>query len=172
MGICQATWTAAAAAKHGRVPEKTRFFGNLENSAAGDKRMDEMSSAANSDAIWERIGKEVAFPELGSRDMQQAKWQVLVASAWRRRGQHINELEAKARCATVRRLCRDTRSHGKRVLVVGDNMSVVCSGCKRRSNCYYILRECRKAAAASLACGVIVADRWTSTHFNAVKDGW
>ena len=85
-----------------------------------------------------------------SIDVRQWTWKVVRGFVWRKAA-HINELEARAGFADLRRRTRSKRNVGSKYLHLYD--SQVCLGVmtKKRSSSYLLARVVRRADAIELA---------------------
>ena len=67
-------------------------------------------------------------------------------------------LEARAALRGVMHACRSPALRDKRVLFTSDNLAAVCAYAKGRARNFGLLRLCRRAAALTLAAGIL--PRW------------
>lgn len=97
------------------------------------------------------------------------RWKIAIVGTWARQG-HINVLEARSALQAVRRLARNPKAWGKRVLGITD--SQVVQGCygKGRSSARALVSPCRRLAALQLGLRLRVRWRWISTTMNC-SDG-
>ena len=105
------------------------------------------------------------FPEVPPELLDQEEWHLL----WRAPFQHkepVHFLECRSILATMKHITRDSRGHGKRVLVLNDNMGVVLALMKGRCASFSLLRLLRRTWAHSLACGVTLVTRWVASELN------
>ena len=72
----------------------------------------------------------------------------------------VHLIEARSILAAVKHRVRDSRRHGRRVLVLNDNMGVVLSIQKGRSSSYGLLRIIQRISSHCLASGVRLHVRW------------
>ena len=81
------------------------------------------------------------------------RWKIAAAFQWKRSG-HINELEARAGLADLKRRTRRVRSHGKRYLHLFDSQATLGIMTKKRSSARILHFVARRAAALELAASI------------------
>lgn len=103
-----------------------------------------------------------------------ARWRVVISSAWRRAGEHINCLEARAVDAALRWLLSHPsyvgHPRGKRFLVLSDSSVVVGALRKGRSPSPALLRRLRSTAALLLASNTRLTLQWIRTSINPADE--
>ena len=81
------------------------------------------------------------------------RWKIAAAFQWKRSG-HINELEARAGLADLKRRTRRVRSHGKRYLHLFDSQVTLGIMTKKRSSARILHFVARRASALELAASI------------------
>ncbi|CAK0839797.1 unnamed protein product [Prorocentrum cordatum] len=127
-GSCSTWWGGRAAARHGRVPERSRC--RLGSAAARDHALLQSGLGSFDDEIddlprecFEEVGD---FPEMPPGLLRKADWRVIIGGRWRR-PEHITLLETRAAVAMLRRWARARPGAGARKLYIGDNLGMVFS---------------------------------------------
>ncbi|CAK0903346.1 unnamed protein product [Prorocentrum cordatum] len=113
-----------------------------------------------------RLPRADDFPEV-PREMIEQDWRVVGRFEWRKKGESIPVLEARATLYGYRHLLRSRRNHGKRLVVLGDSMSVAGAVSKSRSGSRAMLHVTQSIAALSLATGPSLHYRWLPSEWNA-----
>ena len=75
-------------------------------------------------------------------------------------------LEARAALRGVMHACRSPALRDKRVLFTSDNLAAVCAYAKGRARHFGLLRLCRRAAALTLAAGILPRWRYVESKRN------
>ena len=101
--------------------------------------------------------------------LQAPQWHTLWAAQFHDH-EPIHVLEGRGVLAAIKHKSRDSRCHGKRVLVLGDNMSCTLAFAKGRCGCHELLVLNRRIAAECLATGIRVLPRWVPSESN-IMDG-
>ncbi|CAE7763388.1 NHX3 [Symbiodinium sp. CCMP2456] len=83
----------------------------------------------------------------------------------------IHVLECRSVLAAVKHMCRDSRKHGCRFLVLNDNMGVCLAVQKGRAGDFGLIRLIRRISAHTLACGMKLHVRWIASEDNAADKG-
>ncbi|CAK9025948.1 unnamed protein product, partial [Durusdinium trenchii] len=109
--------------------------------------------------------EEVPLDTLGPHD-----WSVQLNGSWKHLQEHITLKEGRALTLAIRRLSRNSRHRGKRLLIFVDIVALAFSVGKGRSCNHAMLRVNQKIGALALACGLILRVRWIPSEFN-VSDG-
>eukprot|EP00438_Fugacium_kawagutii_P027761 Skav215994 [mRNA] locus=scaffold4693:140018:158914:+ [translate_table: standard] len=94
-------------------------------------------------------------PKLPDTLLDPKRWQTIVKRKWKMR-ESIHMLEGRVALMSLRRECKNPRSHGCRILTLCDNLSAVTAFDRGRARDYALLSLCRRAAALQIGCGV----RW------------
>ena len=81
------------------------------------------------------------------------RWKIAAAFQWKRSG-HINELEARAGLADLKRRARRVRSHGKLYLHLFDSLVTLGIMTKKRSSARILHFVARRAAALEVAASI------------------
>ncbi|CAK0822068.1 unnamed protein product [Prorocentrum cordatum] len=113
-----------------------------------------------------RLAREGEFPEVPGGMIEQ-DWKVVGRSEWRKKGESIPVLEARATLYGYRHLLRNCHHHGKRLVVLGDSMSVAGAVSKRRSGSRAMMNVTQSIAALSLATGPSLHYRWPPSEWTA-----
>jgi len=110
------------------------------------------------------------FPEIPLNLLQEDRWHTLWATQLHyREPVHLNE--GRSILSAAKHRSRDALRHGKRVLIMNDNMGVVLACMKGRCASYGLLRTCQKMAAESLASGIRFYVRWIPSELNVADHG-
>ncbi|CAK0827935.1 unnamed protein product [Prorocentrum cordatum] len=99
-------------------------------------------------------------------------WKVVGRFEWRKKGESIPVLEARATLCGYRHLLRNCQHHGKRLVVLGDSMSVAGAVSRSRSKSRAMMSVTQSIAALSLATGSSLHYRWLPSEWNAVRGRW
>ena len=75
----------------------------------------------------------------------------------------IHVLECRSVLAAVKHMCRDSRKHGCRSLILNDNMGVCLAVQKGRACDFGLIRIIRRISAHVLACGMKLHVRWIAS---------
>ena len=97
-----------------------------------------------------------AGPELEEAWMLPGRWTPLVEGAWAH-DEVVHVLEARAEILGLRRLVRQPRWHGRRVLSLGDNMPSLLAFDRGRGKDRALMGLCRRSAALQFGCRTAVA---------------
>ncbi|CAK0810560.1 unnamed protein product, partial [Prorocentrum cordatum] len=100
-----------------------------------------------------------------SGELYGGRWQVVSSGGWAR-VENIVVLEGRAIVHSLRHALRDSKSFGRRLLFLSDNMGLVCALQKGRSSAGGVLRIARQWAAWCLAGGVQASVRWIPSERN------
>lgn len=106
-----------------------------------------------------------SFPEIDKQHLDPERGHLL----WNSQIFHkepVHLIEARSILAAVKHRVRDSRRHGRRVLVLNDNMGVVLSIQKGRSSSYGLLRIIQRISSHCLASGVRLHVRWVPSELN------
>ena len=111
-----------------------------------------------------------SFPDVPFEYMNEEHWHLL----WNTRihfREPVHLIEARSVLGAMKHRCRDHRRHGKRLVVLNDNMSVILALQKGRCSSYPLLRLIRRVWAHSLASGIRLHPRRVPSERNvADKD--
>ncbi|CAE8590746.1 unnamed protein product [Polarella glacialis] len=108
-------------------------------------------------------------PDVDGEMLRESRWKTL----WAGRFVHeeaIHLKEGRGLLAAVRHRSRDSNRHGRRILIMTDNMSAILAFSKGRASSYPLLRLCQHLAAESFASGCRFAFRWVASELN-IADG-
>ena len=83
----------------------------------------------------------------------------------------LHVLECRSVLSAVKHMCRDSRKHGCRFLVLNDNIGVCLAVQKGRACDYGLIRLIRRISAHVLACGMKLHVRWIASEDNAADKG-
>ena len=97
------------------------------------------------------------FPEVPADKIKQASWVRLGMGAWRDRHEDIYLGELRAMVYLVRFLFENCGLRNYRVLVLGDNMSVVLASARDRSKIFKGIVLLRRLAAYKLVYNIVAA---------------
>lgn len=109
--------------------------------------------------------EEVGAFELSERWSDPSRWALVVRGAWER-DEVIHNLEGRVALMGLRRVCRSSRIHGRRVLCLTDNMAVAMSFDRGRSRDFGLNVLASRAAAYQLACNIIWIIRYVRSEAN------
>ena len=84
--------------------------------------------------------------------------------------EHQNVLEARTAVQVLRRMSRDEKAWGKRVLIVSDSLVTIGCVSKGRSSSRPLLKVARMAGVIQLVCKVRPYFRWVASETN-LADG-
>ncbi|CAK0817286.1 unnamed protein product [Prorocentrum cordatum] len=132
-----------------------------------EKHQEELEISGASEATILGLGRARAFAEVPASLVERG-WAVAYAGRWRGVPGPQVHLEARARTWTVRHVARDCSLHNSRVLLLGDNMSVILARAKGRSSTPAMNFQCRLSSAIALAVGLKPYDRWAPSELNAL----
>ncbi|CAK0822786.1 unnamed protein product [Prorocentrum cordatum] len=152
-GVGSVRWEPGEVAAVGRVRERARFRGLLSVSEAPRSRalehQEELEISGASEANILGLGRARAFAEVLAGLVERC-WTGL---RWPLEGGPRAQvhLGARAQTWTVRHVARDCGLHNSRVLLLGDNLSVIFAHAKGRSSTPAMNFQCRLASATALA---------------------
>ncbi|CAK0887725.1 unnamed protein product, partial [Prorocentrum cordatum] len=110
-------------------------------------------------------GRASEFPGISARALTEATWRVVGRGRWRRR-EATHCLEAASVCWAARRMAKHARRHGRRHLVLGDNMSVTFALAEGRASDHRLLLACRVVFAGSVATDIRLRCRRLPSEWN------
>ncbi|CAK0867888.1 unnamed protein product [Prorocentrum cordatum] len=116
------------------------------------------------EAVEDPEGNLWKVPEVEEK-LYGGRWQVVSSGGWAR-SEKIIVLEGRALVHSLRHALRDSKSFGKRILFLCDNMGLVCAMEKGRSSAGGVLRVARQWAAWCLAGAVQASVRWIPSERN------
>lgn len=93
------------------------------------------------------------------------RWRTIIAAPFRR-SEHINELELRSVCTTVRWVLTSPHSIERRLLLLCDSQVAVGALTKGRTSAHSLLRRLRPTAALLLASGIRLSMRWIPSALN------
>ena len=106
------------------------------------------------------------FVEVPFALMQPERWHTDKIGMWKNASEHISLKEGRCFILALRRLSRDSKQRGKRLLVLVDNLALGMALSKGRAHDFHMLRICQQAAAISLAADFFVRPRWIPSEVN------
>ena len=125
-----------------------------------------MFSAPLVDEIKEEWDLDENFKEVPLPFLRRSAWEVRLAGPWAYRAAvHIGE--ARAGVMSVGLLAKDVSNHGRRHLVIGDNLGVTLAFERKRASAFPLLVQIRRLASLSLATNMFIAWRWVPSEYNA-----
>ncbi|CAK0806316.1 unnamed protein product, partial [Prorocentrum cordatum] len=185
-GVCQKEAGLGAIRGAGRHGERWRFR-RATASRPRDCLFEQSDPPTADTAKVEPIAEFVASPEVGpvaspevavedpegnlwkvpevEEELYGGRWQVVSSGGWAR-SEKIIVLEGRALVHSLRHALRDSKSFGKRILFLCDNMGLVCAMEKGRSSAGGVLRVARQWAAWCLAGAVQASVRWIPSERN------
>lgn len=101
-----------------------------------------------------------------SVDPSHWSWKVLLSYQWKEANQHINILETAAVLDVLRKLCRESKHHGKRYVLLIDNQTALSALAKGRSSARALQSPLRRIAAILVAGGVVLHAGWVKSKWN------
>ena len=104
-------------------------------------------------------------PRLPDSLLEPDRWKLVVEGAWKSTS-GIHTLEARISLLGLRRASRSVKSHGKRVLSLGDNMAEIVASEKGRASDFSLRSLIKRSAAYQLGCGIIWRRRHVDTKRN------
>eukprot|EP00435_Cladocopium_sp_Y103_P020803 s2513_g5.t1 len=107
-----------------------------------------------------------SFPEVPPNVLDPKDWKTAKIGIWNDQKQHITLKEGKAFILGVRRITRNSRLRGHKILYLVDNLALALAISKGRAHDFGMLRICQQYAALSLASNVFVRVRWVPSEFN------
>ena len=109
------------------------------------------------------------FPEIPAKYMDRSQWYLLWRSKMRFK-EPVHLIEARSILGAVRHRARDPSKHGKHIVVLNDNMSVVLAMQKGRCSNYGLLRILRRTATHCFAAGIRLHVRWLPSERNVADE--
>ena len=165
-GVGSAWWQPGQAATTGRLSERARFRGLLASDlsarhAALEEQEHTLSATSAADLLI--AGHEAGFTEVRRTDA--SEWSVAFAGRWHQKCSQAQR-EARARTLAIRHISRIGRLASHRILLLGDNIGVVCAGCKGRAQTGQINFQLRACFGTLLAANLRIYDRWLPSELN------
>ena len=163
----------------GREEERWRFY------RGEGPRVAPRAAALDTSQVFDEVGtvrpphvgqsEEVlelnpAFPEVPADVLRGDRWHLLWNAPFQRKGP-IHVLEGRSILGALKHVSRDANAHGKRRVILNDNMGVVLAMSKGRCSNYLLLRLIRRVSALSLATGIKVCLCCTPSEYNAADSG-
>ena len=108
---------------------------------------------------------DYTFPEVMSKALGPEIWKLGWASRFKH-AEPVHLLEGRGTLSAVKHVTRDSRRHGRRVLVLGDSMCCTLAFSKGRCTSHPLLQLCRRVAAEVLATGTRFCFRWIPSESN------
>ncbi|CAK0816959.1 unnamed protein product, partial [Prorocentrum cordatum] len=185
-GVCQKEADLGAIRGAGRYGERWRFrrpaasrprdclFEQSDPPTADTAKSEPIAEIVVSPGVEPVVSTGVAVEDPESNlwkvpeveeELYGGRWQV-VSSGGRARAEKIIVLEGRALVHSLRHALRDSKSFGKRILFLCDNMGLVCAMEKGRSSAGGVLRVARQWAAWCLAGAVQASVRWIPSERN------
>ncbi|CAJ1446249.1 unnamed protein product, partial [Effrenium voratum] len=172
--VMEGDFDAAASAAIGRQDERWRF--KLDG---GQRRAPRAVALAGADPLHDpntvlpvvdgRVEQilvaDDTVPEVPPHFLTATKWRKL----WNARvnfKEPVHLIEARSVLGAVKHRCRDKHRHGKRILVLNDNMGVALAIQKGRCHSYGLMHIVRRISAHLLASGIRLSVRWVPSEFN------
>lgn len=93
-------------------------------------------------------------------------WKVLLSHQWKEPGQHINVLETAAVLDVLCKLCRDSKHHNRRYVILIDNQTALSALAKGRSSARALQNPLRRIGAILIAGGVVLHPGWVKSKWN------
>ena len=149
----RATLPVSTVAPVGRQKERLRFKlaagdpTRPRDRVVDDEIIDDNAVRLLSEEQILGLGIFTSFAEVPSSVVEQAAWNIVFASPWRKPVRHITVMESTARQLTVRRACREPNVRGRRLLLLGDNMPTVAASSKGRASSFLMQVQLRKFLA-------------------------
>ena len=114
-----------------------------------------------------RIRPRAAGPpaELPAAWRTLGRWNLVLQGTWAK-DEHQNVLECRVAVMTLRRLARNRRAWGRRVLIAVDSLVTLGVLARGRSASPALLALARQAGAILLACGIRPIWRWVASEHN------
>ncbi|CAK0810365.1 unnamed protein product, partial [Prorocentrum cordatum] len=185
-GIASSEFGESTVKKQGRILERSRFrrLGGLPArasalAAAGfvyspttarwqvnDEKERDPSDVQEAGA-WE-MRKD--FPEIPGALLHGDRWRLILHGKWAY-SEDILILEARVLVKAVARVCNCVPGGFCRVLLLGDNMSVILACERFRARSFGLLVQIRRIAAYALARGVRFGFRWHPSELNSSDAG-
>ena len=117
------------------------------------------------DVAYDPFELDYSFPEVDSACLQPEDWH-LCFNTRMNIPEHITILEGRGFVASLRHKLRAARSFSKSHLHLGDNLGMILSAEKGRSNAYGLLRVCRRLCSLALASDCHFSYRWIPSEKN------
>lgn len=111
------------------------------------------------------VEEDPHFPPVPSSYMDGSCWKLLWNTPIHHR-EPVHLIEARSVLAAFKHRCRDSNRHGRRIVVLNDNMGFVLAAQKGRCTSYSLLRLLRRLAAHSLVTGCKLSVRWVPSELN------
>lgn len=115
------------------------------------------------------LEEDPTFPDVSQNLMKPEFWHKLWNAPVHFR-EPVHLIEARSVLGAFKHICRDSKKHGRRVVILNDNMGVVLSIQKGRCSNYKLLRIVRRIAAHSLATGTKLHVRWVPSELNVADE--
>ncbi|CAK0877769.1 unnamed protein product [Prorocentrum cordatum] len=185
-GVCQKEADLGAIRGAGRYGERWRFrrgttsrprdclFEQRDPPSADTAKVEPIADSVESPEVEHVVSPEEAVedpednlwnvPEVEDT-LYGGRWQVVSSGGWAR-SEKIIVLEGRALVHSLRHALRDSKSFGKRILFLCDNMGLVCAMEKGRSSAGGVLRVARQWGAWCLAGAVQASVRWIPSERN------
>ena len=175
--VCRTEAGPAEVAAVGREDERWRFH------RGGPERAPPRAAALDTALVFEdpltvkpdEVAGEVLienpdFVEVPRSLLHPDRWRLLWNAPFGGK-EPIHVLECRSILSAVKHMCRDSRRHGQRVLVLNDNMGVCLAVQKGRASDFSLLRLIRRISAHCLACGLRLHVRWVASEHNVADKG-
>ena len=177
-GICEKEFAEESVGEVGCWQERWRYKRTPieewapRRRALGDPLSDLATAARNPEAFEQSdvYSRNEEFAEVPSFMLEAEGFRVAMSGRWKHLHEHITLKEARTLTLAVRRLSRASQNHGKKHLVLVDNLGLALSIGKGRSANHAMLRVNQKIGALLLACNIVLRARWIPSELN-VADG-
>ena len=111
-----------------------------------------------------------SFPEVPYEELDERKWEVVMAQPWRRAGESIFVYEARALLRGLECFVSKEKKCDVRCLILVDNMGVALSFSRRRSRHFTVLTIIRRFSAMCMSLGVRCSIRWIPSEVNIADE--
>ena len=171
-GVAVSRWDQSAVAACGRLNEKRRFKCLAAREAQRhalvevDVSLKEVLPEIDAEDVW--VETE-GFQEVPSDLLDFGRWKVRAWNHWRR-SEGILMLEARALIYGLTLRAMSGEFAGCRLLILNDNLAVVCAFARRRVKKFNLLNQVRKLSGLCLRFGFKVAIRWIPSERNAADE--
>ncbi|CAE7252533.1 AMY1.1 [Symbiodinium necroappetens] len=106
------------------------------------------------------------FVEVPFQLMKPSRWHTAKIGMWKNTSEHISLKEGRCLVLALRRLSRDSKQRGRKLLIFVDNLALGMAVSKGRAHDFHMLRVCQQVAAISLASDLFIRPRWVPSEVN------
>ena len=106
------------------------------------------------------------FVEVPFQLMKPSRWHTAKIGMWKNTSEHISLKEGRCFVLALRRLSRDSKQRGRKLLIFVDNLALGMAVSKGRAHDFHMLRVCQQVAAISLASDLFIRPRWVPSEVN------